>query len=328
VRKLLHRPRRLRRTAAIRDLVRETRLAPDDFILPLFISEKISVRRPIASMPGVAQFSPNEIAAEAARVADSGLQAVLLFGVPNEKDEQASGAYAEAGVVQNAVRAIKAERPNLLVITDVCLCEYMSHGHCGIVRRDGDHFHVLNDESVELLAKTAVSHAAAGADLVAPSDMMDGRVGAIRDALNAAGFDQVGIISYAAKFASAFYGPFREAAESPPQFGDRRTYQMDPANAAEALREAALDVAEGADIIMIKPALPYLDILWRVRERFGLTTAVYHVSGEFAMVKAAAEKGWIDERAAVLEIMTGLKRAGADLIVTYWARELADWTTR
>jgi porphobilinogen synthase len=328
VRKLLHRPRRLRRTAAIRDLVRETRLAPDDFILPLFISEKISVRRPIASMPGVAQFSPNEIAAEAARVADSGLQAVLLFGVPNEKDEQASGAYAEAGVVQNAVRAIKAERPNLLVITDVCLCEYMSHGHCGIVRRDGDHFHVLNDESVELLAKTAVSHAAAGADLVAPSDMMDGRVGAIRDALDAAGFDQVGIISYAAKFASAFYGPFREAAESPPQFGDRRTYQMDPANAAEALREAALDVAEGADIIMIKPALPYLDILWRVRERFGLTTAVYHVSGEFAMVKAAAEKGWIDERAAVFEIMTGLKRAGADLIVTYWARELADWTTR
>jgi porphobilinogen synthase len=328
VRKLLHRSRRLRRTAVIRDLVRETRLAPDDFILPLFISEKISVRRPIASMPGVAQFSPNEIAAEAARVADSGLQAVLLFGVPNEKDEQASGAYAEAGVVQNAVRAIKAERPNLLVITDVCLCEYMSHGHCGIVRRDGDHFHVLNDESVELLAKTAVSHAAAGADLVAPSDMMDGRVGAIRDALDAAGFDQVGIISYAAKFASAFYGPFREAAESPPQFGDRRTYQMDPANAAEALREAALDVAEGADIIMIKPALPYLDILWRVRERFGLTTAVYHVSGEFAMVKAAAEKGWIDERAAVLEIMTGLKRAGADLIVTYWARELADWTTR
>ncbi|HEY1771402.1 MAG TPA: porphobilinogen synthase [Chthoniobacterales bacterium] len=328
MRKLLHRPRRLRRTAAIRDLVRETRLAPDDFILPLFISEKISVRRPIASMPGVAQFSPNEIAAEAARVADSGLQAVLLFGVPNEKDEQASGAYAEAGVVQNAVRAIKAERPNLLVITDVCLCEYMSHGHCGIVRRDGDHFHVLNDESVELLAKTAVSHAAAGADLVAPSDMMDGRVGAIRDALDAAGFDQVGIISYAAKFASAFYGPFREAAESPPQFGDRRTYQMDPANAAEALREAALDVAEGADIIMIKPALPYLDILWRVRERFGLTTAVYHVSGEFAMVKAAAEKGWIDERAAVFEIMTGLKRAGADLIVTYWARELADWTTR
>jgi porphobilinogen synthase len=328
VRKLLHRPRRLRRTAALRDLVRETRLSPDDFILPLFISEKISARRPIASMPGVAQFSPNEIAAEAARVADSGLQAVLLFGVPNEKDEQASGAYAEAGVVQNAVRAIKAERPNLLVITDVCLCEYMSHGHCGIVRRDGDHFDVLNDESVELLAKTAVSHAAAGADLVAPSDMMDGRVGAIRDALDAAGFDQVGIISYAAKFASAFYGPFREAAESPPQFGDRRTYQMDPANAAEALREAALDVAEGADIIMIKPALPYLDILWRVRERFGLTTAVYHVSGEFAMVKAAAEKGWIDERAAVFEIMTGLKRAGADLIVTYWARELADWTTR
>ncbi len=328
MRKLVHRPRRLRRTAALRDLVRETSLSPHDFILPLFVNEKIGARRAIASMPGVEQLAPNDVAAEAARAAAAGLQAVLLFGLPNEKDEQASGAYAEKGVVQQAVRAIKKECPELLVITDVCLCEYMSHGHCGVTRIDGDHFHVLNDESVELLVKTSLSHAAAGADLVAPSDMMDGRIGAIREALDAAGHDQTGIMSYAAKFASSFYGPFREAAESPPQFGDRRGYQMDPANANEALREVALDVAEGADIIMVKPALPYLDILWRVRERFGLTTAVYHVSGEYSMVKAAVEKGWLEERPAVLEIMTGLKRAGADLIVTYWARELAAWTKR
>ena len=230
--------------------------------------------------------------------------------------------------MQKAVRAIKKECPELLVMTDVCLCEYMSHGHCGVTRIDGDHFHVLNDESVQLLVKIALSHAAAGADIVAPSDMMDGRIGAIRGALDEAGYDQTAIMSYAAKFASAFYNPFREAAESPPQFGDRRGYQMDPANAREALREVALDVEEGADILMVKPALPYLDILWQVRERFGLTTAVYHVSGEYAMVKAAVEKGWIEERPAVLEIMTGLKRAGADLIVTYWARELAEWTRR
>jgi porphobilinogen synthase len=328
VRKLVHRPRRLRRTAALRNLVRETNLSRHDFILPLFVNEKISSRRPINSMPGVEQLAPEEVAAEAARAAATGLQAVILFGIPNEKDEQASGAYAEKGVVQQAVRAIKAQCPDLLVMTDVCLCEYMSHGHCGVTRIDGDHFHVLNDESVELLVKTALSHAAAGADIVAPSDMMDGRIGAIREALDEGGYDQTGIMSYAAKFASAFYGPFREAAESPPQFGDRRGYQMDPANAIEALREAALDVEEGADIIMVKPALPYLDILWRVRERFGLTTAVYHVSGEYAMVKAAAERGWLDERQAVLEIMTGLKRAGADLIVTYWAKELAEWTSR
>ncbi|MGI8957040.1 MAG: porphobilinogen synthase [Chthoniobacterales bacterium] len=323
---MVHRPRRLRRTAALRDLVRETHLSPHDFILPLFVNEKITARRPIGSMPGVDQLAPNDVAAEAARAAAAGLQAVILFGIPDEKDEEASGAYAENGVVQQAVRAIKRECPDLIVITDVCLCEYMSHGHCGVTRIDGDHFHVLNDESVELLVKTSLSHAAAGADLVAPSDMMDGRIGAIREALDAAGYDQTAIMSYAAKFASAFYGPFREAAESPPQFGDRRGYQMDPGNANEALREAALDVAEGADIIMVKPALPYLDILWRVRERFGLTTAVYHVSGEFAMVKAAADRGWLEERPAVLEIMTGLKRAGADLIVTYWARELAEWT--
>ena len=234
-----------------------------------------------------------------------------------------AAAYAENGVVQQAVRAIKAKCPELVVITDVCLCEYMSHGHCGVTRMDGDHFHVLNDETVELLGEDRAVARAAGADLVAPSDMMDGRIGAIREALDADGFDQTGIMSYAAKFASVFYGPFREAAESPPQFGDRRSYQMDSANAAEALREVALDIEEGADIVMVKPALPYLDILWRVRERFAKPTAVYHVSGEFAMVKAAAEKGCFDERAAVLEIMTSLKRAGADLIVTYWAKELA-----
>ena len=328
MRKIVQRPRRLRRTAALRNLVRETNLSAHDFILPLFVNEKISTRRPIASMPGIDQLAPNDVIVEAARAQAAGLQAVLLFGIPAAKDETASGAYADDGVVQQAVRAIKSECPELLVITDVCLCEYMSHVHCGVTRIDGDHFHVLNEESVELLVKTALSHAAAGADLVAPSDMMDGRIGAIREALDAAGFDQTGIMSYAAKFASAFYGPFREAAESPPQFGDRRSYQMDPANAAEALREVALDVAEGADIVLVKPALPYLDILWRVRERFGLTTAVYHVSGEYAMIKAAAEKGWLEERAAVLEIMTALKRAGADLIITYWAKELAEWTGR
>ena len=276
-------------------------------------------------MPGVVQLPLNEIADEAFRVHDLGVQAVLLFGIPEHKDEQASGAYAEDGIIQNALRAIKSKCRDLVAITDVCLCEYMSHGHCGVTRIDGDHFHVLNDETVELLVKTALSHAAAGADMVAPSDMMDGRIGAIREALDERGFNQTGIISYAAKFASAFYGPFREAAESPPQFGDRRSYQMDFANADEALREVALDIEEGADIVMVKPALAYLDVLWRVRERFAKPTAVYHVSGEYAMVKAAVEKGVFDERAAVLEIMTALKRAGADIIVTYWTRELAKW---
>jgi porphobilinogen synthase len=322
---LVHRPRRLRRTAAIRNLIRETNLSRHDFVLPLFVSEKIERAKAIPSMPGVHQYSGKEIAAIAQRAHESGVQAVLLFGIPKSKDEQASGAYGENGVVQNAVRQIKKRAPDLTVITDVCLCEYTSHGHCGVTRLDGEHFHVLNDESVELIAKTAVSHAAAGADMVAPSDMMDGRIGAVRAALDQAGFDQTGIMSYAAKFASVFYGPFRDAAESPPQFGDRRSYQMDPANADEALREVELDLAEGADIILVKPALPYLDILWRVRERFGRPTAVYHVSGEFAMVKAAAEKGLIEERAAVLEIMTSLKRAGADFIVSYWALDLMEW---
>ena len=276
-------------------------------------------------MPGVFQLPVKEVANEAQAAQDLGLQAILLFGIPEQKDEQASGAYAENGIVQKALRAIKSRCPDLVTITDVCLCEYMSHGHCGVIRIEGDRFHVLNDETVELLVRTALSHAAAGADIVAPSDMMDGRIGAIRAALDTTGFDQTAIMSYAAKFASAFYGPFREAAESPPQFGDRRSYQMDFANANEALREVALDVDEGADIVMIKPALPYMDILWRVRERFGKPTAVYHVSGEYAMVKSAVEKGLLNERDAVLEIMTALKRAGADIIVTYWARELARW---
>jgi porphobilinogen synthase len=325
VRKLLHRPRRLRRSPALRNLVRETSLSAHDFVLPLFVSEKVHERRPIASMPGVFQLALKEVADEARAAEDLGLQAVLLFGIPEQKDEQASGAYAQDGIVQKGVRAIKSKCPDLVTITDVCLCEYMSHGHCGVTRIDGDHFHVLNDESVELLVKTALSHAAAGADMVAPSDMMDGRVGAIREALDERGFDQTAIMSYAAKFASAFYGPFREAAESPPQFGDRRSYQMDFANAGEALREVALDIDEGADIVMVKPALAYMDILWRVHERFGKPTAVYHVSGEYAMVKSAVERGLLNERDAVLEIMTALKRAGADIIVTYWARELARW---
>lgn len=321
----MHRPRRLRRSSALRNLVRETHLNAHNFVLPLFVSEKVQQRRPIASMPGVFQLSVKEAADEAQAAQDLGLQALLLFGIPEQKDEQASGAYAENGIVQKALRAIKSKCPDLVTITDVCLCEYMSHGHCGVIRIDGDRFHVLNDETVELLVRTALSHAAAGADIVAPSDMMDGRVGAIRAALDATGFDQTAIMSYAAKFASAFYGPFREAAESPPQFGDRRSYQIDFANAKEALREVALDIDEGADIVMIKPALPYMDILWRVRERFGKPTAVYHVSGEYAMVKSAVEKGLLNERDAVLEIMTALKRAGADIIVTYWARELARW---
>jgi porphobilinogen synthase len=305
--------------------VRETHLSVHDFVLPLFVSEKVQRRRPIASMPGVFQLPVKEVANEACRAEEVGLQAVLLFGIPELKDEQASGAYAEDGVVQKALRAIRSKCPHLVTITDVCLCEYMSHGHCGVTRIDGDDFHVLNDETVELLVRTALSHAAAGADIVAPSDMMDGRVGAIREALDARGFDQTAIMSYAAKFASVFYGPFREAAESPPQFGDRRSYQMDFANANEALREVALDVQEGADIIMVKPALPYMDILWRVRDTFRKPTAVYHVSGEYAMVKSAVDKGLLNERDAVFEIMTGLKRAGADIIITYWARELATW---
>lgn len=322
---LLKRPRRLRSSPALRDLVRENALRVDDFILPLFVSEKVSGRVPVASMPGVFQLSEKELVAEALAAHDEGISAVLLFGIPEHKDERATQAYAENGIVQRAVRALKAARPELLVITDVCLCEFMSHGHCGITHFHGDMAHVENDASVELLVQTAVSHARAGADIVAPSDMMDGRIGAIRNGLDAAGFQDKIIMSYAAKFASAHYGPFRDAAESAPAAGDRRTYQMDAANAREALRETALDIEEGADIVMVKPGLPYLDILWRVKERFGLPTAVYNVSGEYAMVKAAAQNGWLDERATVLEQMMAFKRAGADLIITYWARQIAGW---
>jgi porphobilinogen synthase len=322
---LLLRPRRLRSSAALRDLVRETQLAPQDFILPLFVSEKAKGRVPVASMPGVSQLSEKELLAEARTAHAAGVASVILFGIPRKKDDRASQAYAKDGVVQRAVRLLKRELPSLLVITDVCLCEYMSHGHCGITHFHGDQAHVENDASVELLVKTAVSHAAAGADLVAPSDMMDGRVGAIREGLDAAGFENTPIMSYAAKFASAFYGPFRDVAESAPKAGDRRSYQMDAGNALEALREVELDVVEGADIVMVKPGLPYLDLVWRIKERFGLPTAVYCVSGEYAMIKAAAQNGWLDERATVLEMMTACKRAGADLILTYWARQIVEW---
>lgn len=322
---LLKRPRRLRATAAIRSIVRETNVDVDDLILPLFVSEKVSAKTAVASMPGVFQLTVDEAAAEAAQAAKEGVRSILLFGIPADKDERASQAYAENGIVQRAVRAIKKAAPDLVVMTDVCLCEYMSHGHCGIAELEGGNVQVLNDESLELLAKAAVSHAAAGADVVAPSDMMDGRVGAIRLALDGAGFKNTIIMSYAAKFASAFYGPFRDAAESTPKAGDRRSYQMDGANALEALREVALDIEESADIVMVKPGLPYLDVLWRVKEKFGMTTAVYNVSGEYSMVKAAAQNGWLNERDTVMELMTSFKRAGADLIVTYWAREVAAW---
>ncbi len=322
------RMRRLRRSEALRRLVRETELHPTDLIYPLFINERLAARSPIGSMPQQFQWpvdGPDGIAREAERAAALGIGGVLLFGIPREKDELGSQAYAADGVVQRAIRAIKAAVPELLVITDVCLCEYTSHGHCGLVRVRGGLGEVENDETLELLAREAVSHAAAGADIVAPSDMMDGRVGALRSALDAHGFAELPILAYAAKFASAFYGPFREAAESAPQFGDRRAYQMDPANGREALREVALDVAEGADIVMVKPALPYLDVLARVRDRFELPLAAYNVSGEYAMLKAAAANGWLDERRATLEMLTGIKRAGADMIITYSALAAATW---
>ncbi len=322
---LPRRPRRLRASPALRSLVRETELRREDFVLPYFVSEKIRERAAVASMPGVFQFTVEELVREASAAQAAGVGSVLLFGIPAQKDEQASQAHAEDGIVQRAVRALKRELPELIVITDVCLCEFMSHGHCGIAEFDGDRVHVHNDASVDLLVKTALSHAVAGADIVAPSDMMDGRIGAIRGGLDGGGFENTVIMSYAAKFASAFYGPFREAAESAPKAGDRRSYQMDAANAREALREVALDVEEGADIVMVKPGLPYLDLVWRVKEKFGLPTAVYNVSGEYAMVKAAAERGWLDERTTVIEQMLAFKRAGADLIITYWARQMAEW---
>ncbi len=325
----VRRPRRLRVSAPVRSLVRETTISIDDLILPLFVSEKVTHRVEVKSMPGVFQLSLNELLVEAAAAFAEGIRAVILFGIPAEKDEKATQAYGEKSIVQEAVRILKKELPNLIVITDVCLCEFMSHGHCGVLLRDGSgEANVLNDESLELLARTAVSHAAAGADMVAPSDMMDGRVAAIREALESAGFQQTSIMSYAAKFASAFYGPFRDAAESAPEFGDRRTYQMDAGNVLEALREVQLDIEEGADLVMVKPGLAYLDVLWRIKERFEMPTAVFNVSGEYAMVRAAARNGWLDERAIVMEQMTAFKRAGADVILSYWARDVARWLAR
>ena len=298
-------------------MVRETRLTRDDFVLPLFVCPGNGVRREITSMPGVYNLSIDETTQEVAAAYDAGVRSIILFGLPESKDELASGAYAEDGIVQRAIRAIRQSSPDVLIMADTCLCEYTSHGHCGVVRGR----EVLNDESLELLARTAVSQAAAGADLVGPSAMMDGQVGAIRVALDGAGFQNVAIMSYAVKYASGLYGPFREAAQSAPEFGDRRAYQMDPPNAREAMLEAVIDAAEGADILMVKPATLYLDVLRRVRERFDLPTAAYHVSGEYAMIKAAAQKGWIDEERVMLETLTSIKRAGADIILTYYARE-------
>lgn len=312
------RPRRLRREG-LRDLVRETRLAPEDFVLPLFVLPGEGRREPVPSMPGVERLSVGLAAREAAEARDDGVRAVLLFGVPESKDERGSRAWADDGVVQRAVRAIRERVGDMVVVTDVCLCEYTSHGHCGLVE-DGE---VLNDPTLELLARQAVSHARAGADVVAPSDMMDGRIGAVRRALDDEGFGNTAILSYAAKYASAFYGPFRDAAGSAPAFGDRRGYQMDPANGDEALREVELDVGEGADIVMVKPALAYLDVVHRVKERFGLPTAAYMVSGEHAMIRAAGQQGWIDDDAVLREAVLAIRRAGADLVVTYAARELA-----
>ena len=314
--------RRLRATRALRGLVRETQLQPSDLVLPMFVAHGIDRREPIAAMPGIDRLSIDHAVAEAGEAAALGLPGVLLFGLPAEKDEIGTGAWDDEGVIQLATRAIKRAHPALLVIADLCLCEYTSHGHCGVVRPDG---RVDNDATLELLCRTAVSQARAGADLIAPSDMMDGRVGAIRTALDDEGFSETPILAYSAKFASAFYGPFREAADSTPAFGDRRGYQMDPANGAEALREAALDVEEGADILMVKPALPYLDLIRRIKDATGLPLAAYNVSGEYAMVKAAAAAGYLDERATVLETLTGIRRAGADIVITYHAKEAAQW---
>ncbi len=313
------RPRRLRRTEAIRKMVRETRLSVDDLIMPLFVVPGTNVRHPIGSMPGVAQLSVDLLVEECRELLGLGVSAVILFGIPTTKDAVGSDAYSDNGIVAVAVRALKKALPKLVVITDVCLCEYTDHGHCGVIV-DAD---VDNDATIELLAREALAHARAGADMVAPSDMMDGRIAAIREKLDDEGFNQTPIMAYAAKFASGFYGPFREAAQSTPQFGDRRSYQMDPANGLEALREVQLDIEEGADIVMVKPALPYLDLVWRVKKEFGYPVAAYNVSGEYAMIKAAALQGWLDEERVMMETLTSIRRAGADLILTYFAKDAA-----
>jgi porphobilinogen synthase len=315
---LTRRPRRLRRTESIRALVRETKLSPEDFVYPLFVCEGEGVRREVGSMPGCFNLSIDELVKETEAARGDGIRSVILFGVPDEKDASGAQAYAEDGITQRAIRAVKRQVKDIVVIADNCLCEYTDHGHCGVIE-DGE---VLNDPTLDLLARTAVSQAEAGADIIAPSNMMDGFVAAIRPALDGAGFDQIPIMSYAVKYASGFYGPFREAAQSTPQFGDRRGYQMDPANAREAMKEAELDVEQGADILLVKPALPYLDIIRAVRERFDVPVAAYQVSGEYAMIKAAGRLGWIDEQRVALESLTAIKRAGADIILTYFAREL------
>jgi porphobilinogen synthase len=315
-----YRPRRLRKNENFRRMIRETTLAVDQLIYPLFAVPGQKVKKPIASMPGIFQMSVDHLVREAERVKALGIPALLLFGIPEKKDEIASGAMAEDGIIQRAVRQIKAKVPDILVVTDVCLCEYMSHGHCGMVEKG----EVDNDMTLEVLAETAVSHAKAGADMVAPSAMMDGQIAALREGLDEAGFETLPIMAYAAKYASCFYGPFREAAESAPAFGDRRAYQMDPANSDEAIREITLDVAEGADIIMVKPALAYLDIIRRAKEEFDLPLAAYHVSGEFAMIKAASQMGWLDGERAMLESLTAIRRAGADMIITYFAPDVAE----
>jgi porphobilinogen synthase len=314
--------RRLRKTGLLRSLVRETELSVSDLVYPLFVVQAQDTRTPIPSLPGIDHLSIDHAVEEAGQAHALGVPAVLLFGLPSHKDEEGSGAWDDEGVIQLATRALKAAHPDLLVITDLCLCEYTSHGHCGVLRSDG---YVDNDATLELLARTAVSQATAGADAIAPSDMMDGRVGALRTALDEQGLAETPIVAYSAKFASAFYGPFREAADSAPQEGDRRGYQMDPANGREALREVELDVAEGADVVMVKPALPYLDIIRRVRDAVGVPVAAYNVSGEYAMVKSAAAQGLIDERAVVLETLTGIRRAGADIVITYHAKDVARW---
>jgi porphobilinogen synthase len=317
----IQRPRRLRKSPAIRAMVRETELSPTDFIYPLFVVEGRNVRKPIASMPGVFNLSIEHAVEEVKQAESLGIPSVILFGIPDAKDPVGTGAYAPEGVVQRAIREIKAAVPQMQVMADVCLCEYTDHGHCGVVdSKNGD---ILNDASLPLLARMAVTCAQAGADIIAPSDMMDGRVGAIRKALDESRFDEIPILSYAAKYASGFYGPFREAAQSTPQFGDRRGYQMDPANAREALKEVAIDLEEGADMVMVKPALSYLDIIWRVKQQVNVPVAAYNVSGEFAMVKAAAQQGWIDYSRVMMEILTSIKRAGADLILTYHALDAA-----
>lgn len=313
--------RRLRYNPLVRDMVRETELSKNDFIYPLFVVPGIKVKKPVKSMPGVFQMSIDVVVEECKEVAELGIPAIILFGIPDHKDEVGSGAYDEKGIIQNAVRAIKKEVKNLLVITDVCMCEYTSHGHCGVLNGE----EILNDQTVELLAKEALTHAQAGADIIAPSDMMDGRVAAIRKILDDNGYQNIPIMSYAAKYSSGYYGPFRDAAESAPAFGDRRSHQMDIANSSEALREVETDIEEGADIVMVKPAGPYLDVIYRVKQKFGMPTAAYQVSGEYAMIKAAGQNGWIDEERVMIESLTAIKRAGADMFLTYFAKDAVRW---